>query len=60
MSTQCPHYIAFGIALEAGAAALIVEMTDCIDMRLLDCGRGKAKIGIDAPLELAVLRDEIA
>jgi len=28
-------------------------------MRLLDCGRGKAKIGVDAPLALAVLREEI-
>ena len=59
MSTRCPHYIAFGIALEAGAAALIVEMTDCIEVQLLDCGRGSAKIGIEAPLELTLLREEI-
>jgi len=28
-------------------------------MRLLDCGRGSAKIGIEAPLELTLLREEI-
>ena len=35
-------------------------LADGIEVRLLDCGRGKAKIGINAPLELAVLREEIA
>ena len=35
-------------------------LADGIEVRLLDCGRGSAKIGVEAPLELTVLREEIA